>query len=337
MKYIKEPIHIKESDFKNRLIMPPMATSKSQDGVVTQELLDYYDEKTRGGYFSCVITEHSYVNMQGKADPGQLSISRDSDVEGLRRIVEVIHKNGTKVIAQINHAGAAAKKIVTGMPSISASAVTNVGIHKNNDEASEAMTQEQIHQVIGDFAKAAGRAKEAGFDGVEIHSAHGYLLNQFYSPLINKREDAYNGNTMEGRLRIHHEIIEAVRREVGDDYIVAVRLGGCDYMEGGSTIQDSVEASVLLESWGVDLLDLSGGIGGFIVPGHNEPGYFADMTEAIKKKVSIPVILTGGITDIRDAEHLLEQQKADLIGVGRAVLKDSDWAEKNMALLNNCR
>lgn len=337
MKYIKEPIHIKESDFKNRLIMPPMATSKSQDGVVTQELLDYYDDKTREGYFSCVITEHSYVNMQGKADPGQLSISRDSDVEGLRRIVEVIHKNGTKVIAQINHAGAAAKKIVTGMPSSSASAVTNVGIHKNNDEASEAMTQEQIHQVIGDFAKAAGRAKEAGFDGVEIHSAHGYLLNQFYSPLINKREDAYNGNTMEGRLRIHHEIIEAVRREVGDDYIVAVRLGGCDYMEGGSTIQDSVEASVLLESWGVDLLDLSGGIGGFIVPGHNEPGYFADMTEAIKKKVSIPVILTGGITDIRDAEHLLEQQKADLIGVGRAVLKDSDWAEKNMALLNNCR
>lgn len=332
MKYIKEPIHIKESDFKNRLIMPPMATSKSQDGVVTQELLDYYDDKTRGGYFSCVITEHSYVNMQGKADPGQLSISRDSDVEGLRRIVEVIHKNGTKVIAQINHAGAAAKKIVTGMPSSSASAVTNVGIHKNNDEASEAMTQEQIHLVIADFAKAAGRAKEAGFDGVEIHSAHGYLLNQFYSPLINKREDAYNGNTMEGRLRIHHEIIEAVRREVGDDYIVAVRLGGCDYMEGGSTIQDSVEASVLLESWGVDLLDLSGGIGGFIVPGHNEPGYFADMTEAIKKKVSIPVILTGGITDIRDAEHLLEQQKADLIGVGRAVLKDSDWAEKNMSL-----
>lgn len=332
MKYIKEPIHIKESDFKNRLIMPPMATSKSQDGVVTQELLDYYDDKTRGGYFSCVITEHSYVNMQGKADPGQLSISRDSDVEGLRRIVEVIHKNGTKVIAQINHAGAAAKKIVTGMPSSSASAVTNVGIHKNNDEASEAMTQEQIHLVIADFAKAAGRAKEAGFDGVEIHSAHGYLLNQFYSPLINKREDAYNGNTMEGRLRIHHEIIEAVRREVGDDYIVAVRLGGCDYMEGGSTIQDSVEASVLLESWGVDLLDLSGGIGGFIVPGHNEPGYFADMTEAIKKKVSIPVILTGGITNIRDAEHLLEQQKADLIGVGRAVLKDSDWAEKNMSL-----
>lgn len=332
MKYIKEPIHIKESDFKNRLIMPPMATSKSQDGVVTQELLDYYDDKTRGGYFSCVITEHSYVSMQGKADPGQLSISRDSDVEGLRRIVEVIHKNGTKVIAQINHAGAAAKKIVTGMPSSSASAVTNVGIHKNNDEASEAMTQEQIHLVIADFAKAAGRAKEAGFDGVEIHSAHGYLLNQFYSPLINKREDAYNGNTMEGRLRIHHEIIEAVRREVGDDYIVAVRLGGCDYMEGGSTIQDSVEASVLLESWGVDLLDLSGGIGGFIVPGHNEPGYFADMTEAIKKKVSIPVILTGGITNIRDAEHLLEQQKADLIGVGRAVLKDSDWAEKNMSL-----
>ncbi|BBF42579.1 2,4-dienoyl-CoA reductase [NADPH] [Lachnospiraceae bacterium KM106-2] len=331
MRTITKTIEVNGVEFKNRLVMPPMATSKTVDGVVTQELLDYYDEKSKGGYFALIISEHSYVNHQGKADAGQVSASRDSDVEGLRKIVDVIHKNGSKVIAQINHAGAAAPYSVTGMPCISASAVSNVGLLKRNDAVPEEMTQEQIDQIISDFAMAARRVKEAGFDGVEIHSAHGYLLNQFYSPLVNKRNDAYTGSTLEGRLRIHHEIIDAVRKEVGEDYIVALRLGGCDYMEGGSTIQDSVEASKLFEEWGVNLLDISGGMGGFILPGHNEPGYFSEMTEAIKKQVSIPVILTGGITDIKDADRLLENNKADLIGVGRAVFKDSKWAEKNFA------
>lgn len=330
MRYIKESIVINNVEIKNRLVMPPMATSTSKDGAVTEKLLNYYDEKSAGGYIGLIITEHSYINQQGMAHPGQVSISKDSDVEELRKLVSVIHKNGSKVIAQISHAGSSASQKVTGMPIVSASAVVNEGATARNGEMPEAMEPAQIEAVVNDFALAAKRAKEAGFDGIEIHSAHGYLLNQFYSPITNKRTDAYTGATIEGRLRIHQEIIQAIRKIVGEDYLIAVRLGGCDYMDGGSTVEDSIEAAVILENCGIDLLDISGGLNGYIVPGYKEPGYFSEMTEKIKKKVSIPVILTGGVTDIADAEQLLADGKADLIGVGRAIFKDSKWAEKSM-------
>lgn len=328
MSYIKEPLTIKQVTLKNRLVMPPMATSSTADGTVNQKLLDYYQEKSAGGYIGLIITEHSYVNPQGIANPGQVSIARDSDIEGLKTLVQTIHANDTKVIAQINHAGGAASSKVTGMAAVSASAVRSPAPSGRNGEMPQALTKAQLAQVVGDFAAAARRAKTAGYDGVEIHSAHGYLLDQFYSPLTNKRDDEYGAQTMEGRLRLHREIIEAVRAEVGQDYLLALRLGGCDYCEGGSTIEDSVEACVLLESYGVDLLDISGGMNGYMISGRTEPGYFSDMTERIKEKVSVPVLLTGGITAIESAENLLAAGKADLIGVGRAILRDSQWAKK---------
>ncbi|MDD3335300.1 MAG: NADH:flavin oxidoreductase [Eubacteriales bacterium] len=330
MNKMKEPIKIKSVDIKNRLVMPPMATSKTKDGTVNQALLDYYDEKSKGGYIGLIITEHNYVSHQGIANPGQMSISQDSDVEGLAKIVSVIHENGSKVIAQINHAGSSASRKVTGMETISASAILNNGLTGRNGEMPTAMSKEQIDAVVADFVSAARRAREAGYDGVEIHSAHGYLLNQFYSPLTNKREDEYGFATMENRLRIHKEIIQGIRAEVGNDYLIALRLGGCDYSEGGSTIEDSVQAAKLIESYGIDLLDVSGGMNGYMIPGRKEPGYFSDMTEQIKKSVSIPVLLTGGICDLESAEELLENQKADLIGVGRAIMKDSLWAKNAM-------
>ena len=132
---------------------------------------------------------------------------------------------------------------------------------------------------------------------------------------------------MENRLRIHKEIIQAVRAEVGEDFPIALRLGGCDYTDGGSTITNSVEAAILLEGYGIDLLDISGGLNGYIIPGQTEAGYFSDMSEKIKAKVSIPVILTGGIVSGAAAENLLQQKKADFIGVGRAILKNSSWAK----------
>lgn len=330
MNKMKDPIKINQIVLKNRLVMPPMATSKSEDGVVNQAILDYYNEKSRGGYIGLIITEHNYVNHQGIANPGQTSISRDSDIDGLRRLVQVIHGNGSKVFAQINHAGSAASKRVTGMDTISASAVLNQGMTGRNGEVPVAMSKDQIKAVVEDFVLAAGRAKTAGYDGVEIHAAHGYLLNQFYSPLTNKREDEYGIATMENRLRFHKEIIQGIRAEVGKEFLIALRLGGCDYKEGGSTINDSVEAARLLESYGVDLLDISGGMNGYFIPGKSEPGYFSDMTEQIKRVVSIPVILTGGIRDLASAEDLLEKGKADLIGVGRAILKDSLWTKNSI-------
>ena len=187
------------------------------------------------------------------------------------------------------------------------------------------MTVEEIHCLERDFAQAALRAQAAGYDGVELHCAHGYLLNQFYSPLTNRRTDAYGAASVENRGRFLLETVRAVREAVGPQYPLAVRLGGADYCPGGATEEDAVALCRLLAEAGVDLLDISGGMCGFARPGHTEPGYFGTMTEKIRAAVSVPVILTGGIRRLEDAEALLSQGKADLIGVGRALLLDPDW------------
>ena len=308
---------------KNRLVMPPMATSRSEDnGKVSKGILDYYDEKTKGGYISLVIIEHSFIAQQGKASDKQLSIADNSLVEDLKELATIIHKNGSKTVMQINHAGSATDNKITGVDIVGPSAVPN----PRTGNLPRELTEKEINEVIESFKDAALRVKNAGFDGVEIHSAHGYLLNQFFSPLSNKRTDQYGGDVL-GRIKIHLEIIKAVRNAVGDSYPILLRLGASDYMEGGSTIEDSKIAALAFEKAGVDILDISGGFCGYTVPGSKVQGYFSSLTEGIKEVVSIPVILTGGITEAQAAEKLLLEGKADLIGVGRAIYKDSKWAQ----------
>lgn len=327
-------------ELKNRLIMPPMAISKAdENGKATSKTLAYYAEKSAGGYIGLIIAEHSYVSPEGKASKGQLSISDDSDIRGLQEIVSIVHKNDTKIMAQINHAGAATTSDVSGREQFSASAVKMPKGSMTAPKESltmplpKEMSVADIKKVVDDFTKAALRAKAAGFDGVEIHSAHGYLLNQFYSPLTNKRIDEYTGNTISGRIKLHLEIIQAIRETVGNDYPLALRLGACDYMAGGSTVEDSIFAVREFEKAGIDFVDISGGFCGYINPTSHKQGYFDELSKPIKDSVSIPVVLTGGIVDAETAEVLLRQEKADLIGVGRAILKDSEWAKKALAAL----
>lgn len=176
---LSTPITIKNMKLKNRLVMPPMATSRAAaDGTVTQQILNDYGEKSAGGCIGLIITEHSYVSMEGKAGKGQLSIAEDKDIEGLRLLSGLLHKNGSRVMAQLSHAGGAARSSITGKPVLGACAVKMPG----TEFAPAEMSCTDIQKVIADFTAAALRAKAAGFDGVELHSAHGYLLNQFYSP-----------------------------------------------------------------------------------------------------------------------------------------------------------
>jgi len=323
MALLKTPLLWKGITLHNRLVLPPMATAKADvQGTVTKELLTFYEEKTKGGHLGLVILEHSYVNRNGRVRDAQISLAEDDAVEKIAELVEVIHRNGTPVIAQINHGGS----LAVGEP-IGPSGVKHP--RAKGEDLPREMAAEDIAQLKVDFAAAALRAKKAGFDGVEIHAAHGYLLNQFYSPLTNFRADRYGGS-LENRVRLTCEVLSAVRESVGDGYPVAVRLGGCDYMDGGSTEEDAVAAAMLLEQAGADLLDLSGGMCGYVRAGHDEPGYFGSMTEKIREKVHIPVILTGGVKTAAAAEELLQAGKADLIGVGRSILADSDWAEKEL-------
>jgi len=324
---IHESIRVGSMELKNRLVMPPMATAKAEaDGRVSRALLDYYREKSDGGYISLIIVEHSFVCRQGKAGANQLSVASDDMVEGLSQLAKTVHANGSRIIMQINHAGSAASSEITGMEIVGPSAVTNP---RKASVPPRELTISEIQKISIAFQNAALRVKTAGFDGVEIHSAHGYLLNQFYSPLTNKRSDAYGGDIY-GRIRVHLEVIKAVREAVGGDYPVLLRLGATDHADGGTTLEHSLIVAREFEKASIDALDVSGGFCGYNIPGLTGQGFFSPLTESLKREISIPVILTGGITDIHAAERLLSEGKADLIGVGRAIAADSAWAKRAM-------
>ncbi len=320
-----EPIFIRNMHLNNRLVMPPMATGRAlPGGHVSPEILAYYKEKSAGGYIGLVIIEHGYVSLEGKASERQLSVADDSAIDGLRELAGIIHGQGSKAVMQINHAGSATSIDIIGTVPVAPSVVSN----PVKNSVPRELTKEEIGGIVRAFAAAAGRVKEAGFDGVEIHSIYCYLLNQFFSPITNKRNDEYGGD-VKNRVRIHLEIIRAVRETVGQDYPVFLRLSATDGCEGGTTIEDCRVAAKALEAAGIDVLDVSGGFCGFRTPpGASGQGYLAPLTEALKQVFSLPVILTGGIRDARVADQLLQEDKADLIGVGRAIVADSLWAKR---------
>ena len=317
---IQKPITINQLTIKNRLVLPPMAVAiAGASDEASDKVIDYYSERAKLSGVGLIITEHLYVHRQGKAHPGQMSIATDDAAGSFVRLTDAVHTEGVKIFAQLSHAGTAASSTVTGAVPVGPSAVFHPNQRK---ELPEELTKDQIQEIVDLFAEAAIRAEKSGFDGVEIHSAHGYLLNQFYSPLYNYRTDEYGCDTMENRIRMHLEIIRAIRNALGADYPIAIRMGGCDYQEGGTSVTDTIEACMLLEKSGVDLLDITGGMNGFIRPGHTEAGYFRDISTAVKKQVDIPVLLTGGVKSVEDAEVLLQEQCADMIGIGRVLLKD---------------
>lgn len=359
MKILNTPLTIRNLTLKNRILLPPMAVVKGDmESRVTDELVAYYDEKAASGLFGLIVTEHCFVSPEGQASERQLSVSRDSDIPGLRRIAEVIHKHGVPVIAQINHAGGAAKRGVTHLEPLSPSGIHSPGLG-DPDLDPAILTPAEMDRIAEDFAAAAARVKEAGFDGVEIHAAHAYLLCQFLSPITNLREDFYGGKTIAERLRFPLMVTAAVRKAVGPDFPISLRLGACDYLPGGNTPAEAAEAACAFADAGIDLFDVSGGLCYYRRPGHKEAGYFSDQVREIRKallkraggssadgaeagKWSVgaeagassvagpsmvpPVVLTGGIGTAQEAEAFLEDGTADLIGLGRCILNGT-WKE----------
>ena len=328
MAFLLEPLSVDSLTLKNRLVLPPIHTAKAEaNGEVNQRVLDHYNEKSRGGHIGLIIVEHSYVSPEGKASKNQISVESDGMIENLRKLAKVIHSNGSKALLQMNHAGSTAIQELIGTMPVGPSAIVNPKQEKNiGQDIPHVLTKKEIYNTVLSFQRAAARVKEAGFDGVEIHAAHGYLLNQFFSPLTNTRTDEYGGKVL-NRIRFHLEVIEAIREKVGADFPVFLRLGASDYMENGTPIEDSLIAAHEFEKAGIDALDISGGFCGYVIQGVSKQGYFSDVSRAVKEKVSVPVILTGGIKDVLSAERLLRDGMADLIGVGRAIMKDSNWAK----------
>ena len=321
MPTLLDPLEVRGFRIRNRIVLPPMGTRLAGPrGEVTQQLLEHYRARSRCN--GLVIVEHTYVAPDGKASEGQLGIWSDELVSGLARLAEAIKSCGAVAVIQLNHGGGRANPKLVGTP-IAPSAVPVPG----TEWAPREMTREDIERVLKAFAEAARRAVEAGFDGVEIHGAHGFLLSEFLSPITNKRRDEFGG-PLENRMRFPLMVVEEVRRVVGNKLLL-YRMGVTDAMEGGFTVEEAEVFAAKLVEKGVDIIDISGGLCGSELPGTaGVQGYFVPYAERIKKKVNVPVIGVGGVRDPLFANNVIEEGRVDLIAVGRAQLEDPDWACK---------
>lgn len=317
-----EKITIGRKEASTRIVFPPMANQASIKGAPGEQILQHYKRIARNKKVGTFIIEHAYVEESGKADPYQLSFDNPKYIEKQRLFIRELKAINPKliIIAQLSHAGAKTTSQITGHPLYSASPV------KLKDETAEALSTDHLMKLVQAFSHAADYAIQAGYDGVEIHAAHGYLLNQFYSPLTNHRNDAYGAQNMENRLHLICDVLHQVRSTIGAEPLLALRLGGSDYQAGGSTIEDAVAAvQYLQQHTDLDLIDLSGGMNGFVHPENHDAGYFSDMSMPIKAISQIPIMLTGGVQSLDEVETLLQNNSADLIGVGRALFKNPNW------------
>lgn len=326
-----EPFKIGTMELKNRIVMPPMGTNFSaEDGSVTKRLKNYHVERAKGGV-GLIIVEGTYVEPRGRGSVRQLAVDHDNKIPGLRELTTAVRANGAKIALQLIHGGRQSLSSVIGTQPVSASEV----FCRLTGETPRALSVQEIRDVVEAFAEAARRAKEAGFDAIEIHGAHGYLINQFLSPLTNKRTDQYGGD-VKGRARFLLEILERVRKKVGSGYPVLCRINGDDYIEGGITLEEAKATAKMLEADGVDALDISAGIYDSPVPVTTAPmalprGNLVHLAAEIKQVVGVPVIAAGRINDPELAEEILRQGKADLVSMGRALLADPYLPKKAAA------
>jgi NADPH2 dehydrogenase len=323
------PLTIGKVTLRNRIVLPPMANSLSDDsGAVTDRHISHYVRRARAGV-GMVIVEHAYIRRDGRVDNRQLGIHDDALIPGLRRLAEAVKACDTVVGIQITHGGGKAYWETAGCQPVAPSDGVIPTSSKSPRGPARALAANEIDEIVGSFVSAARRATEAGFDFVEVHGAHGYLLNQFLSPLTNQRTDDYGGS-MTGRLKMPLCVVEAVRKMVDDKHLLLYRLGASDFMEGGLTEGEGREAAKALVAAGVDVLDISGGLCGSELPGWDgsSQGYFVPVAAAIRAEVDAPVVVAGGIIEPRFADALIREGKVDLVAIGRAMLSNPDWAEE---------
>jgi len=323
-----EPINIGNLELKNRIVMPPMATHfATKEGYVTQRQIDYYVQRAKGGV-GMIITESSYVHPEGRGGSNRLTIQSDESIPGLKKLTAAIHAHGVKAAAQLHHGGRQISPEALSQYPVSASSVPCIAWGVS--AFPRTLTIEEIEELLEAYGKAARRAKESGYDAVQILAGHGYLLWSFLSPLGNKRTDRYGGN-FENRMRFLLEIIERIRQKLGH-FPIMVRLNGSDYLDGGITIEEAIKTAKRLEQAGVDCINVSAGTRESheyqVPPRALSEGCNAYLSAAIKKAVNIPVSVAGRIRRPETAEKILQEGKADLVEIGRALICDSEWPKK---------
>jgi 2,4-dienoyl-CoA reductase-like NADH-dependent reductase (Old Yellow Enzyme family) len=300
-----------------------------EDGSVTERHLTLFNQLAEGEV-GLIITGHAYVNPAGKASPRQLGVHEDRMVEGLSRIPQAVHDFPSRVFLQIAHAGRQTKEKICGCTPLAPSAVYEP-VFKVMPRA---MTKEEVKTTIAEFVQAGRRAKQAGFDGVQLHVAHGYLLNSFISPYTNRREDEYSGSLL-NRARILREILGGLKSLAGLDFPVIAKLNSSDFIPQGLSIEESIEIARLLEADGLDGVEVSGGMSeagkGSIWQGlrsQEEEGYFVDSASRFKAALRIPVFGLGGFRSFAVMERAIEEGKVDLISLSRPFIREPDLVKK---------
>ena len=311
---------------KNRLIMAPMGTNYATwNGMVNDRLVDYYAERASGGV-GLVTVGFSHVHNSGQMSPCSMGVHDDAVIPGLRRLTDAIHAGGAKASIQIAHGGRRCRSGVMGSQPLAPSSLPCVG-----GEMPRELSAAEIETVIEWFVLAARRVRAGGFDAVTLHLANGYLLQSFMSPYSNRRTDGYGGS-VEARTRLPREIVEGMRRELGAEVPIIVRLSVDDFLEGGVTLSDGRRMAQLLESAGADAIDVTAGMPEtmYIIgpPMAMPKGFLVSHGRAIKDSVRIPVAVVGRINDPLLAEQILRDGDADFISVGRPLLADPQFANK---------
>lgn len=319
MERYKRPTRLKDISVKNPLVIPPMVAfglSKG-DGFVTEENIEHYDKISKEGA-GIVIVEATCINPDGRLAVKQLGIWDDKYIDGLRKISDSLHNNGALAIIQLHHAGLKATKDVIENPFSSSE-------YSLKDTRSRKMSIEEIETSVREFSEAAKRAQEANFDGVEIHGAHGYLLTQFFSKKVNKRQDKYGGS-FDNNIRIAEEIYNSVRTNTGDSFIIGMRMGCND-----DTLEESIERAKVFQTIGYDYLNISTGFDNtpieVEIPKDFPCNWIVYGGVRIKENVSIPVMGVNMIKTRKQIDYLLENKLLDFVAIGRPQLADPSFIQ----------
>jgi 2,4-dienoyl-CoA reductase-like NADH-dependent reductase (Old Yellow Enzyme family) len=296
----------------------------SPDGSCTSKLVSFMETLAQGG-LGLIISGHTYIRPDGQVTPWQLGVYKDEQVEGLKAMTEAVHRHGGRIVLQLSHGGFFAHtRLIKQAPFAPSGTVEVFGKLPRKE-----MTPQDIETFVEAFRKGAGRAKLAGFDGVQIHAAHGYLLNQFLSPAFNHRQDQYGGN-IRGRAKFLVDVLYKIRDEVGADYPILVKINSEDFLEGGLTVKDSVDAALILRDAGADAVEVTGGttVSGDMEPSRKaidlieQEAYFRHAARIIRDKTRMPVMLVGGIRSFDLAERLVLEGWTDYISMARPLIRE---------------
>ena len=325
--HIFSPLTVKNMTIKNRIVMMPMGTNYGeQNGEMSFLHINYYEQRAKGGTGLIIVENASIDSPQGSNGTTQLRIDHDNYLPRLFKFCENIHRYGTKIAIQINHAGASAVSSRINMQPVSASDIPS----KEGGEIPRPLSKDEILHIVKKYGEAAKRAQTAGFDAVEIHAGHSYLISQFLSPITNKRTDEFGGS-VENRTRFCRMVIDEVRKQVGPFFPIMLRLSADELMEGGNTLDDTLKYLDYLQEE-VDIFDVSCGLNGSIqyqIDANYLPdGWRSYMAKAVKEKFNKPCISMGNIRDPKVAERILADGDADLIGMGRGLIADPAWVNK---------